>query len=94
MLKCFVLALVSGLVFAGSLRADDSTVFKKGDVISASVINAVVQSLRDRCADLETAVDFVNKTDDRQAFKIQELERKVEGMQKQITILHAKKEDK
>lgn len=62
---------------------------KADEAVKPSYANQII-GLQKRCNGIversERLTDVVNQ----QSFRIQELERKVSGMQKQITILHAK----
>ena len=78
---------------AGSAMADDSPVMQHADTASAPKLTANLYLSR-KITRLEELVDGDNKVIKEMAFEIDELERKVAGMQKQITILHAKKVDK
>ena len=53
-----------------------------------------IQRLQMRCQDLEEGIKTYDSFVKESLYRVDELERKVSGMQKQITILHAKKADK
>lgn len=88
----FITILLAGLAmpaFAESYGVDAGTGVSFGNA-------PVDHSQNNRLRDLETAVDYVNKTDARQDFKITELQRRMSGddgqggVQKEVTKLHAK----
>lgn len=58
-----------------------------------SYANQIV-ALQKRCNGIVERAERLTNTVNAQSFKIAELERKVAGMQKQITLLHGKKVDK
>jgi len=87
--------LAMPMALAAVATAEDNVVLTPGTLYEqnqktrSQTVNITV-ALRKRIAGLEAQVVTLNEFKKTATYRLNELERKVEGMQKQITILHAK----
>lgn len=86
---------LKSMIIGGVVGALSSTGFFALNVSAqaSSPANQIV-SLQKRCNGIVERAEQLANVVNVQAFRINDIERKVEGMQKQITILHAKKVNK